>query len=110
MRLFLGGLHHSAADSDALIHTFVRPDSGPRNRRLGQGNGNGNGAVIAPLSRRDQNSALVMTVENFADGSVFEHRVDRIGDDAGNRKLAHKEGLKACMIADYVKHMPEHQR
>ena len=82
MRLFLGGLHHSAADSDALIHTFVRPDSGPRNPRLGQGNG----AVIAPLSRRDQNSALVMTVENFADGSVFEHRVDRIGDDAGNRK------------------------
>ena len=84
MRLFLGGLRYSAADSDALIQTFARPDSGPRNRRLGQGNGDG--AVIAPLSRRDQKSALVMTVENFADGSVFEHRVDRIGDDAGNRK------------------------
>ena len=82
MRLFLGDFATQRRPRSSAFTPLPTPTAVHEIGRLGQGDD----AATAPFAQPDQKSTLVVTVEDFADGGVFEHRVDRVGDDAGNRK------------------------
>jgi hypothetical protein len=80
MRPFLVALGSSATGSNHHSPPSLAPRAGHESNPIISSHD----PVLQPIFQREQRSTLVVTVEDFTDGGVFEHRVDRIGNDAGN--------------------------